>query len=187
MSTTVTAARPEVRTRAGLGAQIIAFLEFLLLGVWLGSMVFFSFAVAPSAFAVLPSRHLAGQLVTSTIGKVEMIGLVLGLLLLLIQLGTLRSSGLGRLGKLLRLIAVLVMLAAAAASRFWISPTMVDLRARMGGIIDEMSATDPLRVEFDHLHKYSVSLMSAALIAGLILLFLTVRSWLTRSAYKSTS
>jgi hypothetical protein len=187
MSTTVTAApgQETARSRQGLGSQIGAFIELLILGVWLGSMIFFSFAVAPSAFAVLPSRHLAGQLVTSTIGKVEIIGLVLGTLLLLIQLATWGISGLGKAGRLLRLLALLVMMAAAAGSRFWISPVMVDLRARMGGIIDEVSASDPLRVEFDHLHKYSVSLMSTALIAGLILLFLTVRSWLMRTRYRS--
>ncbi|MFB3127344.1 MAG: DUF4149 domain-containing protein, partial [Candidatus Acidiferrales bacterium] len=35
--------------------------ETLALGLWLGSMVFLSFVVAPAAFAVLPSRELAGQ------------------------------------------------------------------------------------------------------------------------------
>src|SRR5215208_8396394 len=65
--------------------QVLAFAEFLLLGGWLGAMCFFSFAVAPSAFAVLPSRHLAGQIVASTITKVEWLGLILGLLLLVVQ------------------------------------------------------------------------------------------------------
>jgi len=55
----------------GCRPQISAFVEVLLLGVWLGSMIFFSFAVAPSAFAVLPTREMAGVMVTSTIGKIE--------------------------------------------------------------------------------------------------------------------
>ena len=45
--------------------------RLLLLGLWLGAAMFFSFAVAPSAFAVLPARELAGAIVTRTIGIVR--------------------------------------------------------------------------------------------------------------------
>ncbi len=155
--------------------QVLAFAEFLLLGGWLGAMCFFSFAVAPSAFAVLPSRHLAGQIVASTITKVEWLGLILGVLLLVVQFLK------GRMSKL-SLALLAVMLAATAGLRFWVSPTMNNLRASMGGIIDEVSATDPLRVQFNSLHQYSVTLMSTAILCGLVLLFFTVRSWFKRSA-----
>src|SRR5262245_50290793 len=36
--------------RLSTAQQVLAFTETLLLAVWLGSMIFFSFAVAPSAF-----------------------------------------------------------------------------------------------------------------------------------------
>lgn len=160
-----------------VGLQILAFVELLLLSVWLGSMIFFSFAVAPSAFAVLPSRELAGAMVTSTIGKVEVLALVIGPLLLLIQAVSVRARRSSRLNNALRAVCVLVMIAAAALSRFWISPQMVSLRAAMGGHIDDVPLTDPLRMHFNDLHQYSVSLMATAMVAGLILLFLTVRSW----------
>lgn len=160
---------------SGVPGQLLAFVEILLLSFWLGSMVFFSFAVAPSAFAVLPTRELAGAVVTSTISKVEMMGLVIGPLLILIQLVCSRGAA-----KLLQIILLLVMTAAAGLSRFWISPQMVSLRQTMNGQIDEVPATDPLRVHFNDLHQYSVALMSAAMIAGLVVLFLTVRSWSKR-------
>ena len=48
----------------------------------------------------------------------------------------------------------------------------------MGGHIDDVAATDPLRIQFNDLHQYSVGLMSAAILSGLVALFLTVRSWL---------
>lgn len=173
MSATVTNSETS-KTAAGTSFtvkhQVLAFVEFLLLGGWLGAMCFFSFAVAPSAFAVLPSRHLAGQIVASTITKVEWLGLILGVLLLAVQFIK------GRLSKL-NLVLLAVMLAATAALHFWVSPTMNGLRASMGGIIDEVSPTDPLRVEFNNLHQYSVTLMSAAILSGLILMFFTVRSW----------
>ena len=161
----------------GIAHQISAFIEVLLVGVWLGSMIFFSFAVAPSAFAVLPTRELAGAMVTSTIGKVEVLGLVIGPLLILIQTASWRARSSSNVSKTFQVVFILVMISAAALSRFWISPQMVSLRAAMGGHIDDVSAGDPLRVQFNSLHQYSVALMSAAIIAGVLVLFLTIRSW----------
>jgi len=175
--TIVTEQASEAGSRLGL--QILAFVELLLLSVWLGSMIFFSFAVAPSAFAVLPTRELAGAMVTSTIGKVEALGLVIGPLLILIQAASWRARSSSNVNKILDVVLILVMISAAALSRFWISPQMVSLRAAMGGHIDDVSAVDPLRVQFNSLHQYSVALMSTAMIAGLVVLFLTVRSWRT--------
>jgi hypothetical protein len=142
---------------SGAAQQITAFIEVLLLGVWLGSMIFFSFAVAPSAFAVLPTREMAGVMVTSTIGKIEVLGLIVGTLLILIQVANWRSRQSSRAIKTLQTLLLLLMIASAALSRFWISPAMVSLRA-----------------------QYSVGLMSAAMISGLVVLFLTVRSWSKR-------
>jgi uncharacterized protein DUF4149 len=174
--TASTEAALEASSRVGL--QILAFVEVLLLSVWLGSMIFFSFAVAPSAFAVLPTRELAGAMVTSTIGKVELLGLVNGPLLILIQAASWRATHSSKVEKSLRVNLILVMIAAAALSRFWISPQMVSLRAAMGGHIDDVPVGDPLRMQFNNLHQYSVALMGTAMIAGLVLLFPTVRSWL---------
>jgi hypothetical protein len=72
------------------------------------------------------------------------------------------------------------MTVAAAASHFWISPTMVSLRNSMSGGIDNLPPADPLRLQFNDLHQYSVAAMSVALFAGIAVLFLTVRSWLKR-------
>ena len=164
----------------GIAQQIVAFIEVLLLGIWLGSMMFFSFAVAPSAFAVLPTRELAGLLVTSTIARVEVLGLVIGPLVILAQAGSWNARRSSKRVRILQLLLIVVMIAAAALSRFWISPALVSLRAAMGGHIDDVPASDPLRIHFTDLHQYSVGLMSAAMISGLLVLFLTVRSWLKR-------
>src|ERR1044071_2767152 len=103
--------RADLGVRVAVSQQILAYVELLLIGVWLGSMMFFSFAVAPSAFAVLPTRELAGTIVTSTIGKVEVIGMVFGALLILIQLATwTRRSN----ARLIRLVLVILMIACAA-------------------------------------------------------------------------
>jgi hypothetical protein len=179
-----TATSPTLETapgaRFGFGQQITAFIEVLLIGAWLGSMMFFSFAVAPSAFAVLPTREMAGVMVTSTIGKIEALGLVIGALLLVMQLAAWRTRRASGAIKALRAGLLLLMIASAALSRFWISPQMVSLRAQMGGHIDDVATADPLRIQFNDLHQYSVGLMSAAMIGGLVVLSLTVRSWLKR-------
>src|SRR5215467_5339679 len=70
----------------GTPEQVISWLEALVRVVWLGGMIFFSFAVAPALFFVLPTRDLAGQVVNSLIGKLEVIGLICGPLLLALQL-----------------------------------------------------------------------------------------------------
>jgi hypothetical protein len=162
------------------GQQVIAFAEALLISAWLGSMIFFSFAVAPSAFAALPTRELAGKVVTSAISKVEVMGLVIGPLLILIQLSGWRARRMTTAAKSLRLILLCVMVAMAALSRFWVSAKLVSLRLAMGGLIDDVAATHPLRVEFNDLHRFSVWFMGTAMLAGLAVLFLTVRSWLRR-------
>lgn len=179
--TTSTALETTPGARLGIAQQIAAYIEVLLLGVWLGSMMFFSFAVAPSAFAVLPTREMAGVMVTSSIGKIEVLGLVIGALLILIHTANWRTRPSSRGVKTAQIALLILMIASAGLSRFWISPAMVSIRATMGGRIDEMAASDPMRIQFNDLHQYSVGLMSAAIIAGLVVLFLTVRSWLNRS------
>ena len=178
--TTSSAVEAAPAARLGIAQQIVAFVEVLLLGVWLGSMMFFSFAVAPGAFAVLPTREMAGVMVTSSIGKIEALGLVLGIVLIAIHAATWRTRASSRAVKTLRAVLILVMIGAAALSRFWISPDMVSLRAQMGGHIDDVALTDPMRIQFNDLHQYSVGLMSAAMISGLVVLFLTVRSLVKR-------
>lgn len=165
-----------------LGLQLFAFAELLLLGVWLGSMIYFSFAVAPSAFAVLPSRHLAGLVVGSTLTKLEWLGLGLGGALLVMQFikPALLKSGLRKLNLLL----LVLMVAAHALLRFWVSPEMNQLRLAMGRPVDDVDPADPLRLQFNDLHQYSVSLMGMAMLCALALLFLTTRSWLFAASTK---
>jgi hypothetical protein len=159
---------------------ILRFIEILCLSIWLGSMVFFSFAVAPSAFASLPSHQLAGLLVTSTITKVELLGIVLGPVLLVLLFASRERGERIYSATAVRAALLATMTVSAAISRFFITPSMVTLRNDMPSGIDNISATDPMKVQFDSLHHYSVGLMSIALFAGLAALFLTVRSPMKR-------
>jgi hypothetical protein len=175
-----TTATPVRERKLSAGEQLVASVEALLLTVWLGGMIFFSLAVAPTVFAVLPTRELAGQVVNSLIGKLEWIGLVCGPLLLLLQLFAWPKREAEAKSRVLRVILLVLMTLLVAASRFWVSAKMHALRAQIGGPIDNIPVTDALRVEFNALHGVSVSLMGAALLAGLVVIFLTVRLWLKR-------
>jgi len=172
--------RRRISTGPKTSDVILQFLEILGLSIWLGSIIFFSFAVAPSAFASLPTHQLAGLVVTSTISKVELLGIVIGPALLIVLIATrMRSEKIYSLTAV-RAALLATMTATAAVSRFFITPAMVTLRNEMRDGIDNVSATDPMKVQFDSLHHYSVGLMSVALFAGLAVLFLTVRSPLKR-------
>ncbi|HEY6329850.1 MAG TPA: DUF4149 domain-containing protein [Blastocatellia bacterium] len=184
-------AAPSVRVKSAESGQALtlaqrwqAYFEFLILVVWLGAMIFFSFGVAQSAFAVLPTKHFAALIVTSTLTKVELIGLISGPLLALSFI--VGRAGLGKgAAFLVRIILVSLMTASAAISHFSITPTMVGIRNSMPDAIDLVPVTDPTRMRFDQLHQYSVGLMSVAMLAGLVLLFMTVQAWINpRSAHR---
>ena len=40
----------------------------LSLVVWIGGLIFFAFVLAPTVFAVLPTRQLAGNVVNRSLG-----------------------------------------------------------------------------------------------------------------------
>jgi hypothetical protein len=148
-------------------------LRLLAVAVWLGSAVFFSAAVAPSAFAVLPSRELAGALVARTLTILNVGGFVAGLLLLA---GALAGRKLARWYAWVAEVAALLVLAAAAfVGQFVIAARMSALRAQMGKPIEEVAADDPLRVAFNALHGNSVTALSAAMLAAAVALFLIAR------------
>ncbi|MFL6214776.1 MAG: DUF4149 domain-containing protein [Blastocatellia bacterium] len=174
------AAKPALGATLRAGEQLIASVEALLLTLWLGGMIFFSLAVAPTVFAVLPTRELAGQVVNSLIGKLEWIGLICGPLLLLSQLFAWPKRDTEAKSRVLRIVMLGLMTLLVMGSRFWVSAKMHLLRAQIGGPIDDIPITDPLRVEFNALHGVSVSLMGATMLAGFVVLFLSVRLWLRR-------
>jgi Domain of unknown function (DUF4149) len=146
-------------------------LEFLGLGLWLGSDVFLSFVVAPGAFRILASRDQAGAMVGYGLWWMHMIGVVCGIVILLARLVRTRSfSGLVAPAAL----CVLLMIGLTVASQHAVSPRMAALRVQMGSI-QATAADSPLLVEFGRLHRVSVSLESGVLLLGFAALYLMVR------------
>jgi hypothetical protein len=146
-------------------------IEFLALSLWFGSDVFLSFVVAPGAFRILGSRDQAGAMVGYGLWWMHMIGVVCGIVFLASRLARTRTiSGLVAPAA----VCVLLMIGLTVVSQHAVSPKMAALRVQMGSI-QATAADSPLLAEFSRLHRISVSLESAVLLAGIAAIFLMVK------------
>jgi len=153
--------------------NIPRFVQVFALGAWVGSIFYFSAAVAPGAFRVVSNPDQAGALVMFTLGRLHLMGIVAAVLYLLATMALARS-----LKELIRLelIGVIVMLLLTIVSQQFVMRKMQVLRMQMGSVAAK-STSDPLRVQFDRLHHVSADIEGAVLLIGLVTLFLTVRSY----------
>ena len=154
-------------------AFLVRDLRLLLIALWLGAALFFSFVVAPSAFTVLRAssalyaNHLAGSIVTRTLAVVNTSGFIIGLLLLASAF-LWRDARRKRGVFVLEIVSLALVTIATGVGQWVIAARMLALRLQMGGPIDETAATDPLRVAFNSLHQLSVSALMIAMLAALI-------------------
>ncbi|HMQ04697.1 MAG TPA: DUF4149 domain-containing protein [Pyrinomonadaceae bacterium] len=140
-------------------------LRLLLLAIWLGAALFFV-GVAQSAFAVLPSRELAGSVVSRTLMILNLSGL--GIAVVLILMSLVGRTGANRFSLWGERFLLLVVGAACGVGQFVIALWMDFTRAQMGRPIDELAADDPLRLQFNSLHEYSVWVLIAGMAAALL-------------------
>ena len=150
---------------------LLRYLKFLSLGIWVGSIVYMAFVVAPAAFATLPSQDLAGAMVGVVLTKLHWLGVICGGVYVASAVALARSpKGLVRASTL----AVIAMIVLTLVSQLGIIPKMNTLRREMGSI-EQTSESNPLRRQFDSLHVVSVRVEGAVLLLGLAAIFLTVR------------
>jgi hypothetical protein len=142
--------------------------RLLLLAIWLGAALFF-IAVAQSAFAVLPQREMAGAVVNRTLSVLNFAGLAVSIILLLSSLITAR--GIKRYWVWAERVLLILITAACAVGQFVIGLWLSALRAQMGSPIDQVAADDPLRLQFDNLHEWSVWVLMTAMGAALVAFF----------------
>jgi hypothetical protein len=144
----------------------------LALGAWLGAIFYFSAVVAPSAFAVLPAKDMAGTLVGQSLSRLHAMGLILAIVFLIAG-GAIAGSI--RVFSKPAMIGVVLMVLLTAISQNNVTHRMNELRTAMGSV-EKTAADDPRRAEFDRLHSLSVGLEGAVLLIGLASLYFTVRS-----------
>lgn len=155
----------------------------LLLSAWMGAALLTVVVVAPGAFAVLPSRTLAGVMVGRVLPIVFGSGLAVGVAVALLSgwpaaAGQASKAGnAGHAGNAVtagfppgRAAAITALLASAACAlaQFGINPRLQRLRADLAGPVDALSLDDPRRVAFGLLHGYSVLGLGVAMLAGAV-------------------
>lgn len=154
-------------------------IRLLILAIWLGAAVFF-IAVAQSAFAVLPQREMAGAIVSRTLMILNICGVGISAILLLTSfVGT---SRIGQLWAWIERFLLLTLGIACGLGQFVIGWWLSSIRAQFGRPIDEIAADDPLRIQFNTLHEYSVWVLFAGMIAALIAFFIIANRKFNRSS-----
>jgi len=159
--------------------SFLRFLMLLSLVCWIGGLIFFAFVLAPTAFsipAVLPNTHLAGNVVGRALSKLHWIAIVSGIVFLFSSLLYSRLTDGTPHVFASRHILLCLMLALTLVSQFGIIPRMDTLRASLG----EVSAApldSPDRIQFDALHAWSTRVESAVLLLGLVVVYMTARSF----------
>ena len=148
----------------------------LSLIVWLGGLIFFAFVLAPTAFSVISSRHLAGMVVGRSLGTLHWMGIISGVIFLI------SSISYSRLAKGTahvfagRHVLICLMLALTLISQFGIMPRMDTLRASIGEI-DSVPPDNPARMHFDTLHGWSTRVESGVFLLGLVVVYLAAASF----------
>lgn len=155
----------------------LRFLMLLALVVWLGGLIFFAFVVAPTVFSpgLLPTRHLAGEIVSRSLGALHWMGIVSGTVFLIASAVYNRMT-VGKARPLAgRHLLIVLMLVLTLTSQFAISPTMIALRSE-AGVIDNLAPDSSIPAEFNRLHVWSEKFEEGVFLLGLVTLFLTARA-----------
>jgi hypothetical protein len=144
-----------------------------VLAAWTGAAVLVAASVAPAAFAVLPTRAMAGNVVGKVLPVIFLAGMVAGLVA-----AALAAGGPG--GRLRAGLALLVT-GACGVAQFVIGPKLARLREQLGGNIEALPVDDLQRVAFGKLHGFSVLWMGVAVLAALVVLGLSLQALRARA------
>jgi uncharacterized membrane protein len=148
--------------------SIVRVVRLLAMVVWVGGLIFFAFVVAPTAFHVLPTTHLAGSVVGATLNVLNKVGKTCGFVFIFATLALWLGVDL-RHRSLLRaeMLLVLLMLTATMYVQISIVPSMERDRVAAGGDVDAAPANNPARLDFERLHPLSEKVEGAVLLLGL--------------------
>ena len=144
-----------------------AILGIVLLALWLGAALIVAAVVAPAAFDVLPTRTLAGALVGRVLPVLFWSGAAVGVLAL--WLGWRLPSPAPRA------VAALVLIASSLVAQLVIAPRIERVRAEIGGPLEALDPSNPLRQAFGRLHGMSVACLGVGGLAALVILVMLVR------------
>ena len=143
------------------------------LAAWLGAALLVAAVVAPAAFAVLPTRTLAGALVGRVLPALFWSGIAIGVGVAgLAWVAARRPWVIG---------GAVVLAASCAAAQLVVAPRIDRVRVEIGGAVDALDPSDPRRQAFGRLHGMSVAWMGLGGLAALGALLLLLRSTISRT------
>ena len=152
----------------------MSFLRYIMslsLVAWVGGILFFV-SMTPILFSVLPSRHMAGSVVSPALTRLHWIGIFSGVFFLVSSLIYLRfTTGDARPWAAVNLFVAL-MLVLTCISQFGLSPKLAAIRAETPAMD---SAPAEVRERFDALHQWSTRIEGGVLLMGLIAVYLVSR------------
>ena len=154
--------------------QWVKWLYLLMLAVWIGSIVFFSFAVAPTVFKTLKPED-AAALIRRIFSRYYLIGMVCAAVGIVCVGLLLADRGFGKWPAILSLL----LLAGMGGTDLWlrqgVMPHMNALRDRRAALESAGKPPDEeLDQEWKSLHRLSVRMNGVVLLCGLVLMFLVV-------------
>jgi uncharacterized membrane protein len=156
--------------------SFLRFLMLLSLVVWIGGLIFFAFVLAPTAFSVLPTTHLAGNVVGRALSKLHWIAIASGVIFLISSLLYSRFTDGAAHVFAARHVLLCLMLALTLISQFGIMPRIDTLRASLGDV-RSVPVDNPDRMQFDSLHVWSTRVEGAVLLLGLVVTYLVASSF----------
>lgn len=146
----------------------------LALVLWIGGIVYFGAVVAPALFTILPTHDLAGKVVSRSLERLHLIGIICGFLFLACSIAyNYFAKGNARILSPSH-IAIALMIVLTFVAQDLVAERMLRLRNDIG-VIDNVPDTDPRRVEFNRLHVWSTRLEGTILVLGLGVLYGTAR------------
>ena len=154
--------------------SLVRYLMLLSLVVWVGGLIFFSFVLAPTVFAVLPTRQLAGSVVSRSLGIMHWMAITCGVVFAVTSMIDSRIVNGVAEPFAARNLIVYAMIILTLVGMFGIASRMLALREQMNPI-DAVPHDDARRVEFNRLHVWSTRIEGSVLVLGLALLYLTAR------------
>lgn len=151
--------------------SILRFVQVIALGTWVGSIIYF-IVITQGIFGVLQSRDQTGLMVGYSLARLHYLGMVAAVLYLVAGLALAQSV---KAFLQPAMIGVVLMLALTLVTQLRVLPRLAELRTEMVSV-DSTPKDNPLRVEFDRLHKTSVRIETTVLLIGIAALFLIVRN-----------
>jgi len=137
---------------------------WIVLGWWIGGWALFAFVVARTAFRVLPSTQIAGQLVAPVLASLHLYGAAAGIALAGL------AWALARRG--IAIWLPLAMSALCLVSHFGVTAQIEAIRDLAFG----PEGTQEIALRFQHLHRLSMGLYTAVGLGGYALLWVHARA-----------